>query len=534
MEKKAGARLGIEQSEESCDMQWPQFMQDLYLDQVVTYITRYFKKYHLEEYYNILPDKKGKLKRQAMIDDLLMNEQLYDSMKALLAASEVIQKQRALEKNCKYQYQSMKLYVDNCTLYYKVLRDLEQCLCQEKVKSIGFKELANWMKQEFFQDESTQLEKAVNEVNELFQEIDFTVCFNFEKNITRSRLINNKKHDTVRILISERAKENESQSKQYYLEKIARMLRISFEQVGDGIPFHDEKEINELERNILMILSKYKKKPFEYLEKLCKHKAEYYKDAFHQLLTECAFYVSYIEFVRTIQKEGHIMSIPKEQEDSFGVVNGYDLALVIQSMEEGNKVISNSCEYQKKEKFFVITGANKGGKTTFARMLGQVVYFAQMGLMIPASYACIPNFDGIYSHFAKDEAKEVGAGKLKEELIRLAPIMDEIKKEKEKRIFLVINELFTTAATYDAVLMGHKVIDFLCMNDCFGVYVTHVRELAQGKEEMASLVAEVRDDELRTRTYKITRNESESGQVKSLAYRYGLTYEQMRKRVSRV
>lgn len=179
----------------------------------------------------------------------------------------------------------------------------------------------------------------------------------------------------------------------------------------------------------------------------------------------------------------------------------YDLALAC----AGHKVVSNEMEFGWEERFYVLTGPNQGGKTTYARSLGQLVYFAKMGLDVPAVSAGVYRFTDILTHFSVEESIETGRGKLKEELTRLAPMMafqsggntrhengcseslygenfrgerthgenvccegfgGENSSGRPGKAFVIMNELFTTAANYDACIMGERVLKHFLTRDC--------------------------------------------------------------------
>ncbi|MFR5120775.1 MAG: MutS-related protein [Ruminococcus sp.] len=55
------------------------------------------------------------------------------------------------------------------------------------------------------------------------------------------------------------------------------------------------------------------------------------------------------------------------------------------------------------EGFYVLTGANNGGKTTFLRAVGLCQIMAQTGLYVPASYCEISLLDYIYTQFPQEE-----------------------------------------------------------------------------------------------------------------------------------
>ncbi|MBO7515972.1 MAG: hypothetical protein J6T47_10155, partial [Lachnospiraceae bacterium] len=183
---------------------------------------------------------------------------------------------------------------------------------------------------------------------------------------------------------------------------------------------------------------------------------------------EILFYLAYVTMQQEMEAAGFAFCTPKITEGRKTEAEGlYDLALALTSLKDGRIVVSNDFEYKMGEKFFVLTGPNQGGKTTFARSLGQLIFLTKMGLDVPARSATVPCFAGLMTHFSVEESVETGRGKLMEELVRLAPMM----KINKKGSFVVINELFTTAANYDAQIMGKRVLEHFIAMDCMGIYV---------------------------------------------------------------
>lgn len=173
----------------------------------------------------------------------------------------------------------------------------------------------------------------------------------------------------------------------------------------------------------------------------------------------------------------------------------------------------------------MLTGPNQGGKTTFARSLGQLVYFTKMGLDIPARAASVPYYKKILTHFSVEESVESGRGKLMDELMRLKPMMG----DEQAGEFVVINELFTTAANYDACIMGKKVLEHFINKNCKGIYVTHLNELSKACSSVVSLRAAV--DENLIPTYIIQRSEAtELAGANRQVEKYRLTYRQIKER----
>ena len=70
-------------------------------------------------------------------------------------------------------------------------------------------------------------------------------------------------------------------------------------------------------------------------------------------------------------------------------------------------------------------------------------------------------------------------------------------------------------------------------DDYYGIYVTHIQELARETEQIASLVAGIADDG-KTRTYKIERKPAEGvGHASTLVDKYRLNYEEIKERLNR-
>ena len=121
---------------------------------------------------------------------------------------------------------------------------------------------------------------------------------------------------------------------------------------------------------------------------------------------------------------------------------------------------------------------------------------------------------------------ETGRGKLMEELVRLSPMM----KEYKDNAFVVINELFTTAANYDAIIMGQNVLKHFLDEGCHGIYVTHLRELCDIDERIVGLSAQL--DENGKQNFKILKKAVDyEGCAKNQVEKYGLGYENLKARL---
>lgn len=292
-------------------------------------------------------------------------------------------------------------------------------------------------------------------------------------------------------------------------------------------PFRANPNLTDFERELLDILMEKKPKLFGEIQKCAKDYENYAKPELIRFQSEITFYLSYCSFEKEMKKNGFCFAKPAvNPERNMSAEGLYDLALACVAVKEDRQVVSNQMEYRDGESFFVLTGPNQGGKTTFARSLGQLVYFTKMGLDVPAKSANVHDFCDILTHFSVEESVETGRGKLKEELIRLAPMMH----EHRGKAFVVINELFTTAATYDAEIMGRKVLEHFIGQDCRGIYVTHLKELTTVHPAIVSLRAMLNEERLQS--FQIARSEAEeSACAANQVNKYRLTYAQLKERL---
>ncbi len=153
-----------------------------------------------------------------------------------------------------------------------------------------------------------------------------------------------------------------------------------------------------------------------------------------------------------------------------------------------------------------------------------------MGFPIAGTKASIPVFSTLLTHFPTEEDVKTGSGKLKEELSRLEPMIH----SNLKHGFVILNELFTTATSYDAEIMGKQVLQSFMKKHFLGIYVTHMQELAQTWDTgIVSIIALVDKDE-KTRTYHIVRDKPKGiAYAQTIAEKYRLRYEDILKRVKK-
>lgn len=500
----------------------PAFFLDLNIDQIIERATKGDRG--VIQYFEYFPLDEECVEYRRMVYRDICECGLYDALAAFNMAYNEYRDIENKKNSTRVDLQKPVWNFCGMVIYTGCLVNLLEALKAADLKSEGFKELAKYLEEYAgTQDFISMKEKSVK----LKTALDaLSVTADYENGRIIVSVENGTEEEKEKS--AEEDDEQEERNFRFYEEFLSGICATNEKEFVN--PCASTDELTGFEQEIVKIVAKRNPDIFKEADKLYDEKNKYENTVFGRLADELRFYLSFYEFEEKMKKAGFAFTSPQKSEGERIAATGlYDLALACVNSEKGKPVISNDMSYEKGELFFVITGPNQGGKTTFARSLGQLVYFSKVGLDVPAKEASVMYFPDILTHFSVEESVETGRGKLMEELVRLSPMM----KENPSDAFVVINELFTTAANYDAIIMGQNVLKHFLEQGCHGIYVTHLRELCDIDDRIVGLSAQL--DENGKQNFKILKKAVDyEGCAKNQVEKYGLGYENLKKRLESI
>jgi DNA mismatch repair ATPase MutS len=123
----------------------------------------------------------------------------------------------------------------------------------------------------------------------------------------------------------------------------------------------------------------------------------------------------------------------------------------------------------------VITGANRGGKSTFLRAVGLAQLMMQSGMFVAANEYVAAVRVGVFTHFPRAEDPTMTHGKFAEELTRLSGIVDRAGPTS----LLLFNEAFASTNEREGAEIARQAIAALLDAGLRVVAVTHIVALAR-------------------------------------------------------
>lgn len=499
-----------ENSVEVAEREEPSFFADLNLDQALESMTAGREEYDLKPFfYAPLHDLGTVQYRHEVLRDL-QKRGVFESVKAFAQTMRRMREHLAQAEKLHYKYQKERWFLDAVEIYCNAVRSLADDLTHHEVNSRGFRALCEYLKSYTGSEGFTSLVAETKALKEALAGVKYSV------HIRGSR-----------VRVSKYGGEADYSTE---VEKI--FAKFKQGAVKDyRVKFRGEPHMNHVEAHILEHVAQLHPEVFGVLNEYCSRHRDYLDGKIGAFDREVQFYLAYLEYIERFKKAGLPFCYPQVSARSKEVRadEAFDLALANKLVPEGSAVVRNDFYLKDPERILVVSGPNQGGKTTFARMFGQLHYLASLGFPIPGRRARLLLPDRLFSHFEREEDLATLRGKLEDELVRVHDILQQATSNS----VLIMNESFTSTTLEDALVLGAAVIKRIMALDSLCVYVTFVDELASLGESTVSMVSTVVPEDPAQRTYKVVRKPADGlAYAAAIAEKYGLTYDSLRRRIA--
>jgi DNA mismatch repair ATPase MutS len=294
--------------------------------------------------------------------------------------------------------------------------------------------------------------------------------------------------------------------------------------------FSGYDEMNHVEAAVLDRVCQLFPDEFAALDDFCTVHAHFLDPTVATFDREVQTYRAWLTYLRPLRSAGLPVCYPTVTEagQSEQVLDCYDAALAANLVPNSQPVVTNDYHLEGSERILVVTGPNQGGKTTFARTVGQLHHLARLGLPVPAREAELMLTDQIFTHFERPENLTDIRGKLEDDLLRIRDIL----AATTSRSLVVMNEIFTSTTLRDARELATRILQQLTDLNALAVCVTFIDELATLNEATVSMVAIVDAHDATRRTFRVERRPADGrAYAVALAEVHGLSYQRVVDRV---
>ena len=489
----------------------PDFFTDLHLDKVVASVTAGREGYDLTSFfYAPLKDVETIAYRQEVFRDI-EGPALLGSVRSFAQKMRAMRDHLGRAARVHYRYEKERWFLDAADIYCDAVAVLAQDLTLAEPRSRGFMALRDYLTTYIASDDFTALLADTQKVKADLDGI------------------------TYRLRIAgPRIKVSRYEPAPDYSAEVAQ----TFEKFKQGavkeyrFDLSSWPDMNHVEAAVVDLVARLHPDIFGSLDQYCDRHRGYLDEMIGRFDREVQFYVAYLEHIERFRPAGLAFCYPHVTDRSKEIHGRavFDLALAEMLVHENTPVVTNDFYLEEPERILVVSGPNQGGKTTFARTVGQLHHLAGIGCPVPGAEARLFLVDRIFSHFEREEDLQGLSGKLEADLRRIHGILERATPDS----LLVMNESFGSTTLSDALFLNKEVMQQIIERDLIGVSVTFLDELASLGETTVSMVSTVDPEDPAVRTFKIVRRPADGlAYAAAIAQKYRLTYASVKGRIAR-
>ena len=251
-----------------------------------------------------------------------------------------------------------------------------------------------------------------------------------------------------------------------------------------------------------------------------------------QIVPEFIYYIRFADFIDQYTQKGFRFCEAEAILDgalSMDAKSMYNMKLAV-NVDKMEDIICNDLIFDDDHTIYILTGANRGGKTTITQAVGIMYVLAQGGICVPADSFRYKPVDCVYTHFPADEDKTLDLGRLGEECVRFKDIYSKCTADS----LMLLNETFSTTSFEEGYFIARDSVKAIAAKRVRTIYNTHMHKLATDIDEInknennAKVSSLIVKNDNGQRSFKVEVGSPEGmSYARDIAEKYGVTFEML-------
>lgn len=201
--------------------------------------------------------------------------------------------------------------------------------------------------------------------------------------------------------------------------------------------------------------------------------ADHVLDFFIRLRLELAFYLGAVNLHKVLAARGVSLCFPEPAPAGSGRCGGTGLRDACLALTLPGQVVGNDLAADGR-RAVVVTGANRGGKSTFLRSVGLAQLMMQSGLFVAADSFRSDLCAGLFTHYRREEDASMRSGKFDEELGRMSGLVGALAPGA----LVLLNESLAATNDREGSEVARQIVLALLEAGVRIFYVTHLVEFS--------------------------------------------------------